>query len=138
MAKRTKKEKQNAPDKENEATPELTETKDTEPTVESTGYAAMPDEITDPGNTFKMALLDAQKAALQNKRQFTELNYNVMISNTQKKMSLELATLDAEIKSLERRYKDQKDYIEETHKIALKSYNYDDETGILTKMEQEL
>lgn len=107
--------------------------KDKKPVTEEDAYAAMPDEVSDPGSTFKMALLDAQRTALANKRAFLELNFNLQISNTQKKMHQALFDLDAEIKELARRYKEQKDYIEETYGVALKSYTYNDETGVLTK-----
>jgi hypothetical protein len=106
--------------------------KDEKPTADN-AYDAMPDEVADPGSTFKMALLEAQRVALENKRAYLELNYNVQISNTQKKMHRELFDTDAEIKELARRHKAQKDYIEETYGIALKSYTYNDETGVLTK-----
>jgi hypothetical protein len=108
--------------------------KDEKPTADN-AYDAMPNEVTDPGSTFKMALLDAQRVALENKRAFLELNFNVQISNTQKKMHQSLFDIDAEIKDLKRRYKAQKDYIEETYGIALKSYTYNDETGVLTKQD---
>ena len=103
------------------------------PTVVNPDYDAMPDTITDPGNTFRMALLDTQVAGLQHKRNYLELSYNLQISNTQKKMTQDLKDIDNEIKAIKRQYKEQKDFIEEKYGIALKSYNYNDETGILTK-----
>ncbi len=109
---------------------------DKKPTTVNPDYDAMPDEIADPGNTFKMALLDTQCVALQNKRKFAELNYNLQLANTQKKMAQELAEIDAELKRLKQKYIEQKEYIEEKHGIALKSYTYNDETGVLTKQIQ--
>lgn len=103
------------------------------PTVVNPDYDAMPDTIEDPGNTYRMALLDTQAASLQYKRNYLELSYNLQISNTQKKMVNELREIDAEIKDVQRQYKDQKDHIEAKYNIALKSYNYNDETGTLTK-----
>jgi hypothetical protein len=109
--------------------------KDKKPDVEEDAYAAMPNEVSDPGSVFKMALLEAQRVALENKRAFLELNFNLQISNTQKKMHQALFDIDAEVKELARRHKEQKDYIEETYGIALKSYTYNDETGVLTKQD---
>ena len=106
---------------------------DKKPDTDENVYAAMPDEVSDPGSTFKMVLLETQRVALENKRAFLELNFNVQISNTQKKMHQTLFDIDAEIKELTRRHKEQKDYIEEMYGISLKSYTYNDETGVLTK-----
>lgn len=106
------------------------------PTIVNPDYDAMPDTIEDPGNTFKMALLDTQAVALQNKRNYLELHYNLQLSNTQKKMATDLAEIDAELRNLKRQYKEQKDYIEEKYNIALRAYSYNDETGVLTKQTQ--
>jgi len=103
------------------------------PTIVNPDYDAMPDTIEDPGNTFKMALLDTQTAALQHKRNYLELSYNLQISNLQKKMAVDLKDIDNEVKSIKRQYKEQKDHIEGKYGISLRSYNYNDETGVLTK-----
>lgn len=93
----------------------------------------MPDVVDDPGATFKMALFDAQMAALQNKRKYLELNYTMQMSNMQKKMQRELQDIDTELSTLQVRYKQQKDYVEQKHGIALRAYTYNDESGILTR-----
>lgn len=103
------------------------------PTIVNPDYDAMPDTIEDPASMYRMALLDTQVAALQHKRNYLELHYNLQLQNTQKKMSTDLAAIDAEVKGIKKQYKEQKDYIEEKYGIALKSYNYNDETGVLTK-----
>jgi len=107
--------------------------KEPKATVVNEAYDAMPDIVNDPAKTFRMALLDTQRIALENKRNFTELSHSVMLQNTQKKMAHELATLDAEIRTVKQAYADQKAEIEKTYHISLRSYNYNDETGVLTK-----
>lgn len=102
-------------------------------TVVSPDYDAMPDEVEDPANVYRMALLETRRTALQNKRLYLELHYNNQMASIRKKMSDDFARIDGEIKELKKAHTVQRDYIESKHGIALKSYNYNDETGVLTK-----
>lgn len=102
---------------------------------EKSAFEKMPEKVEDSANVFKMVMLENQIVALDNKRRYLELNYNVQLETIRKKMAVELRDLDAALKDLRAQHKNQKDYIESTHSIALKSYNYNDETGVLTKQQ---
>jgi len=44
--------------------------------------------------------------------------------------------LQRQVRETERKIKEHRDYIEQKHGISLRSYNYDDETGVLKKQVQ--
>ena len=98
-------------------------------------YDAMPNTIEDPGNVFRMAYLDARLSAITNKRLFMEKHYNEQMGAIKQKRDFDLATLDADVVNARKQLQDQKERIEEQYGIALKSYTYEDTTGVLVKQE---
>jgi len=108
--------------------------KDAEPFVSINPlYDAMPNEIQDPGNVFRMAYLDTRIIAITNKRMFLEKHYNEQMSSIKARRDLDLATMDAEIIDAKKQARDQRENIEKQYGISLKSYTYEDTTGVLVK-----
>jgi hypothetical protein len=96
-------------------------------------YDEMPDTIEDPAAVFRMAMLDMKRAAIHNK-------LAVVVQEHEKRVAAAVAARDnairetkAELQDAERQFIEQKQNIEKTYGIALRSYNYNDETGVLTK-----
>ena len=99
-------------------------------------YDAMPNEIEDAGAVFKMAFLDAERGRLHTQallvKQEGEANIKAMHIQYQNAVN----ALQMQIKVADQRLREHKEYIEQKHGIALRSYTYDDETGVLKKQIQ--
>jgi hypothetical protein len=126
--------KEIAEDKKEEVKEEISEVIDFKKKTED-AFAEMPDEIDDPANVFKLAFLDMSLQSKQHQmvnvlRELQVKAEAITAQHNKAKRDYEL-----EIKDLRQQVKNQRDYIEEKHKIALRSYTYDDVTGVLTKQD---
>lgn len=99
-------------------------------------YDAMPNEIEDAGAVFKMAFLDAEKRRLEIQQQLMKQEGEVNIANMKLFYQNKLNELALQIRGTSEKLKEHKDYIEKKYNIALRAYNYDDETGVLRKQIQ--
>lgn len=99
-------------------------------------YDAMPNEIEDPGAVFKLAFLDSERGRLQTQALLVKQEGDQNIKAMQIQYQTTLNELQRQIRVVEAKIKEHKDYIEKKHGVALRSYNYDDETGVLKKQVQ--
>ena len=99
-------------------------------------YDAMPDNIEDPGAVFKLAFLDSERGRLQTQALLVKQEGDQNVKALQLQYQTTLNELQRQIRAIEARLKEHRDYIEAKYKIALRSYNYDDETGVLKKQIQ--
>jgi hypothetical protein len=96
-------------------------------------YDAMPDEIDDPANVFKMAMLDMKKAAVTNKLAIVAQEHEKRVKAAEDARKSDLNKVKAELREVENAFRMQKEFIERKYNIALRSYTYNDETGVLKK-----
>jgi len=136
MAKRTKKEVKK--EFKRVATPEKTKPeggngKDLSHPSVNPSYDAMPDEINDPGAVYRMAYLDQKQSRLQTQIQLAEKEFAERMVNLQRQKVNTITSIQAELQDTVRTLKDHRDHMEEQYGISLRSYSYNDETGVLTK-----
>lgn len=135
MAKRKRKTTKSEPEPkpEKKATPE--NPKPTEPSAAKVNpmYDEMPDTIEDPGNVFRMAMLDMKRAAVNNKLAFVAQDQEKKVLAAVNERDRVLREVKAELREAEREFTEQKQFIEEKYGIALRAYTYNDKTGVLTK-----
>lgn len=96
-------------------------------------YDAMPNEIEDPAAVFKLAFLDAERGRLQTQALLAKQEGDQNIKAMQIQYQTTINELQRQIREIEIKIKEHRDYIEKKYNIALRSYNYDDETGVLRK-----
>jgi len=96
-------------------------------------YDEMPDEINDPANVYKMAMLDMRRAAINNKLAFVAQDQERKVVAAVAERARILNEVKAELREAEQQFIEQKQFIENKYHIALKSYTYNDETGVLKK-----
>ena len=96
-------------------------------------YDEMPDEINDPANVYKMAMLDMRRAAINNKLAFVAQDQERKVAAAVAERARILNEVKAELREAEQQFIEQKQFIENKYHIALKSYTYNDETGVLKK-----
>jgi len=99
-------------------------------------YDAMPNEIEDPGAVFKLAFLDSERGRLQTRALLVKQEGDQNIKAMQIQYQNAINELQKQIREVDTKIKEHRDYIEAKHGIALRSYNYDDETGVLKKQVQ--
>lgn len=109
--------------------------KPTEPSAVNVNpmYDEMPDEIDDPANVFKMAMLDMKRVAVNNKLAFVAQDQEKKVFAAAQERDRVLSSVKAELRDTESLFVEQKQYIETKYGISLRSYTYNDETGILKK-----
>jgi len=107
---------------------------------------SLPEEIHDPAEVFKLAYLDMRLSDAMSRKAFIEKDFDqkiVMLDLDYKNKRSTLLTqrqhqlnnVRAEIDDAQKNVKEQKDYIEKKHGIALRAYTYDDLTGTLRLQE---
>lgn len=96
-------------------------------------YDEMPDEIDDPANVFKLAMLEMKIAAIQNKLAFATQDQRQKVLAAQEEQARVLRQIKMELQNAKDLFIAQKNYLEEKYGIALRAYTYNDETGLLTK-----
>lgn len=96
-------------------------------------YDQMPDKIEDPAAVFRLAYLDMKQTAANNKLAFIAQDYQRKMQILEAQRNTELNNLKSEIRRIEDARRQQKEDIERTYNISLRSYVYDDITGSLTK-----
>lgn len=99
-------------------------------------YDAMPNEIEDPGAVFKLAFLDSERGRLQTQALLVKQEGDQNIKAMQLQYQNAINELQRQIREVDAKIKEHRDHIEAKHGIALRSYNYDDETGVLKKQVQ--
>ena len=99
-------------------------------------YDAMPNEIEDAGAVFKLAFLDAERGRLHTQTLLVKQEGEANIKAMQIQYQNAVNELQRQVRETERKIKEHRDYIEQKHGISLRSYNYDDETGVLKKQVQ--
>ena len=92
-----------------------------------------PNEINDPANVYKMAMLDMRRAAINNKLAFVAQDQERKVVAAVAERARILNEVKAELREAEQQFIEQKQFIENKYHIALKSYTYNDETGVLKK-----
>lgn len=100
-------------------------------------YDEMPDEVADPGAVFKLAFLDMKRQEIINRLAIVAQQFEKQAVQFDKNRKLALDTVKAELREAEQKLKEHKDSIEAQYGLALKSYTYDDETGMLKKQALE-
>jgi hypothetical protein len=80
-----------------------------------------------------MAYLDQKLHALKTQVALVEKEYNIRLRDMQAQHNNTILSLRAEIGSVTRAITEHKGDIEAKYNIALRSYTYNDETGVLTK-----
>ena len=100
-------------------------------------YDQMPDKIEDPGAVFKLAYLDMKQVAANNKLAFVAQEYALKIQALERERNNEINNLKAEMQRIKDARRVAKEEIEKQYNIALRSYSYDDVTGVLTKQALE-
>jgi len=93
----------------------------------------MPDTVEDPAAVFRMAMLDMKRVAVNNKLAFVAVEQEKKVQTAVNERDRALNQVKAELAEAERELLAQKTAIEEQYGIALRSYTYNDETGVLTK-----
>ena len=96
-------------------------------------YDQMPDTIEDPGAVFKMAMLEMKRIAVNNKLAYVAQEQEKIVRAAEQNRKIAIDKVKAELREAEKKYKEQKDAIEQQYNIALRAYTYNDETGILKK-----
>lgn len=96
-------------------------------------YDAMPNEIEDPGKVFRMAWLDSRLQTVRTQIQLVIKTFDERLRDITTRKTNDVLTLQAQERELVQALKDQRDELEKQYGIALKSYNYDDITGVLKK-----
>lgn len=96
-------------------------------------YDEMPDKVEDPAAVFKMAMLDQKRQAAIHKLAVVAQEHDRRVKAAEAARQHDLNQVKAELRDVETALKAQKDYIEKQYGIALRSYTYNDETGVLTK-----
>lgn len=96
-------------------------------------YDAMPDEIDDPANVFKLAMLDQKRQSVMHKLAVVAQEHEKRVKAAVDAQKRDLDKVKAELREVENALRVQKGYLEEKYGIALRSYTYNDETGILKK-----
>ena len=119
--------------KQEPATPEKPKPEGESALKVNPSYDEMPDEIADPGAVFRMAYLDEKKAKLENQLALNAVEYQRRIDEAMRAKNTALQEIKNEIRRAEELIKAHKDAIEAQYGIALRAYNYDDETGVLKK-----
>lgn len=99
-------------------------------------YDAMPNEIEDAGAVFKLAFLDAERGRLQTQALLVKQEGDQNIKAMQLQYQTAINELQRQIREFDTKLKEHRDYIEQKYGIALRSYTYDDETGLLKKQIQ--
>ncbi len=133
MAKRGKVKTTKAAAPKKTATP--TNPKPEEPSAISVNeaYDRMPDTIDDPAAVFRMAMLDMKRVAVNNKLAFVAQDQEKKVQAAMRERDNVLKEVKAELRVAEAEHLHQKKAIEAQYGIALRSYTYNDETGVLTK-----
>ncbi|RLC88635.1 MAG: hypothetical protein DRJ03_01815 [Chloroflexi bacterium] len=133
MAKRgkTKNVKEAAPKKT--ATPANPKPKEPSVVAVNEAYDRMPDTIEDPAAVFRMAMLDMKRVAVNNKLAFVAMEQEKKVQSVVLERDRALKQVKAELADAERELLAQKEAIEAQYGIVLRSYTYNDETGVLTK-----
>jgi hypothetical protein len=96
-------------------------------------YDEMPDEIDDPANVYRMAMLDMRRAAIHNKLAFIAQDQERKVQAAVRERDRLINEAKIELREAEAAFIAQKQFIEEKYHIALRSYTYNDETGVLKK-----
>jgi hypothetical protein len=104
---------------------------------DKSAFAKMPDEVDDPAMVFKMAFLDMKLQATKHQMGLVLRDLQQKAEAIAQQHNKTKSDFEAAIKALSQQVKDQHYYIESKHGIALRSYTYDDETGILRKLDLE-
>lgn len=99
----------------------------------NSAYDEMPDTIEDPAAVYKMAMLDMKRVAVSNKLAFVAMEQEKKVVSAVRERDVALKTIKAELREAESQFIAQKSAIETQYGIALRSYTYNDETGVLTK-----
>lgn len=102
----------------------------------NSAYDAMPNEIEDAGAVFKLAFLDSERGRLQTQALLVKETGEQNIKAMQLQYQNAINELQRQIREVDAKIKEHRDYIEKKYSIALRSYNYDDETGVLKKQIQ--
>lgn len=101
---------------------------------ELTPFDMMPESIEDnPAAVFKLAYLDMQSEAAVLKLALVAQDYQRQIASLEAKRNQALHEAKSILKEAERLKKEHRDWFEETYKLSLRNYTYDDQTGILKK-----
>lgn len=133
MAKRGKKTTAKKATKKKTATPENPSPPEKSAVTVNAMHDAMPDTIEDPGAVFKLAYLDMKKVAINNKLAVVAQDYERKIVALNAERNAAINQIKAEMAQADNELRMQKETIENTYGIALRSYTYNDETGVLTK-----
>ena len=138
MAKRKRKTTKTEPEPKSQkpqkkATPENPRPAEPSATKVNPMYDEMPDSIDDPGNVFRMAMLDMKCAALNNKLAFVAQDQEKKVLAAVNERDRTLKEVKGELDEAKRELVQQRQFIEEKYGIALRAYTYNDQTGILTK-----
>ena len=96
-------------------------------------YDEMPDEVSDPGAVFKLAFLDMHRQEIINRLAVVVQEFEKRTVALARDRNTAIETVKAELREAEQKLKAHKDTIEAQYGLALKSYTYDDETGVLKK-----
>lgn len=115
------------------ATPENTKPPEPSAVQVNPAYDEMPDEINDPASVYRMAMLDMRRAAINNKLAFVAQDQERRVQAAVRERDRIINEVKAELREAEAAFIAQKQFIEEKYHIALKSYTYNDETGVLKK-----
>lgn len=119
--------------KKKAATPENPSPEEPSAVSVNPAYDNMPDTIEDPAAVYKLAYLDMRRAALNNKLAIVAQEYDRRVTALNAERVQALSQAKAELEEAVQRCNAQKDVIEKTYGVALRSYTYDDETGVLKK-----
>lgn len=109
---------------------EIEEKKATDP------WDAMPNTVEDPLAVFKMCLYEERCQGLEFRKAAVLAQMDNEIRNLQMARNNKMLELDRALRQAHAQMMQHKDHIEDKHKLVLKCYTYDDETGILTKQSE--
>jgi len=101
----------------------------------NSSYDEMPDEIEDPASVFKMAMLDQRRQSVVHKLAVVATEHEKRVKAAVDAQKRDLEQVKVELKEVENLLRAQKGYIEEKYGIALRAYTYNDETGLLKKID---
>jgi len=142
MAKRQKTPTKSSPKapvkpKQTPATPEKPKPEEKSELSVNDRYDQMPDRIEDPMAVMRMALLDMTCVAANNKLAYVVKDQQERVTSAVRTQNNAIRECKAELEAAQQSLKELKDTIEATYGIALRSYTYNDETGVLTKQPLE-
>jgi hypothetical protein len=140
MAKRTRQKAASGgnskhPPKKKTATPDNPAPKEKSAISVNPAYDAMPDTVEDPAAVFKLAFLDMQEAKYVAELAVIAQEYDRRLVALKSEKQVNVGNAKSRLKEAQRKLKEHRDHIEATYGLALRSYTYDDETGILKKQE---